>query len=266
MAVRSLKQIRQLVPESVKRPLRNASLSLRGSAVQLDKRRHASAAPTRLNIGGGNWYQRGWINADLYASPGFVDIALDLRVDPTLRLKSDSLDLVFSSHVIEHIDDQTVSDLLSEVYRVLKPGGLLRIATPDPRKAFSAYSRGDQHFFDAGGVSCKGDSIEQKLVNFFASYREGEYSGGPIVDPADVVALVSDEEEFPRWCVEQIPASAPYRAHVNSWTATRLIQCIRESGFSDAWESGYRQSIEPELRGAGFDNRPTVSLFVEAKA
>lgn len=239
---------------------------MRGAVVRHDKRRHAPSSPARLNIGGGNWYERGWSNADLYAAPGFVDIALDLRLDPSFPIDDDSLDLVFSSHVIEHVDDDTVAGLLSETKRVLKPGGLLRLATPDARKAFAAYHRNDHAFFDRGGVSCKGDTIEQKMVNFFASYREGDYSGGPIVDPSEVATRVADEESFPRWCVEQIPDSAPYRAHVNSWTAERLIQFARAAGFSDVWESGFQQSIEPELRGGSFDNRPTVSLFVEARA
>jgi len=103
-------------------------------------------------------------------------------------------------------------------------------------------------------------------VNYFASYREGDYSGGPIVDPAMVAALVAGEDDFPRWCVEQIPSSAPYRAHVNSWSSQRLLEYVQNAGFTEAWESGYRQSIESELRAPGFDNRPTVSLFVEAKA
>lgn len=255
-----------LLPAAVKAPIRQSSLAVRGAIVRRDRRRHGPPNPERLNIGGGNWYQRGWHNVDLYAHPAFADIALDFRVDARLPIADNTLDVVFSSHVIEHVDDETVAAMVGEAHRILRPGGVLRLATPDPRKAFAAYGRGDHDFFDRGGVSCHGDTIEQKLVNFFASYREGDYSGGPIVDPSEVRRRVGDREAFPRWCVQQIPESAPYRAHVNSWSAERLIDLVRAAGFTEVWESGFCQSVLPELRTPSFDNRPTVSVFVEAFA
>lgn len=262
----SVRRPASLLPAQVKVPLRRSSLALRGAVVRQDRRRHAPAQAERLNIGGGNWYRRGWHNVDLYAHPAFADIAVDFRLDARLPVDDDSLEVVFSSHVIEHVDDETVATIVREAHRALRPGGVLRLATPDPAKAFAAYHRGDSAFFDRGGVSCHGDTIEQKLVNYFASYREGDYSGGPIVDPAEVAQRVADESTFPRWCVEQIPDSAPYRAHVNSWSAERLTGLLRETGFSEVWESGFGQSVVPELREPMFDNRPTVSLFVEAFA
>ncbi len=42
-----------------------------------------------------------------------------------------SADAVYSSHVVEHIDRDQVEGFLKEIRRVLKPGGILRITTPD---------------------------------------------------------------------------------------------------------------------------------------
>ena len=42
-----------------------------------------------------------------------------------------SVDAVYSSHVLEHIDRAFVSDFLKENYRVLKSQGLIRIVVPD---------------------------------------------------------------------------------------------------------------------------------------
>ncbi len=42
-----------------------------------------------------------------------------------------SVDVVFSSHVLEHIDRENVPTFLGEVFRVLKPAGIHRICVPD---------------------------------------------------------------------------------------------------------------------------------------
>lgn len=254
------------LPDPMRKTLGRAALDARGIRVRADRKRNAPPQPRRLNIGGGNWYQRGWHNVDLYAHRDFVDFAMDFRDGAELPVSDSSVDLAFSSHVVEHISDSEVSNIVDELARVLAPGATLRIATPDPAKAFAAYERGDSIFFSEGGVTCVGSSIEQRLVNYFASYRDGQgYSGGPVVDPLDVQKRVDDQSAFPRWCVAQIPTDAPYRGHVNSWSSQRLCDLIRSAGFDEVWESGYRQSIIPELRAESFDNRPTVSLFVEAR-
>lgn len=48
-----------------------------------------------------------------------------------LTFDSESVDLIYSSHVLEYFDRQEVMDVLHEWRRVLKPGGVLRIAVPD---------------------------------------------------------------------------------------------------------------------------------------
>lgn len=48
-------------------------------------------------------------------------------VGESLPIKSESIDLVFSTQVLEHVDDP--AKFLSEAYRVLKPGGHLILST-----------------------------------------------------------------------------------------------------------------------------------------
>jgi len=42
-----------------------------------------------------------------------------------------SVDVVYSAHMIEHLDRQAARRFLREVRRVLRPGGIVRIAAPD---------------------------------------------------------------------------------------------------------------------------------------
>jgi SAM-dependent methyltransferase len=54
----------------------------------------------------------------------------DLRVTPWV-LDSESVDGILASHFFEHFDTQDALRLFKECYRVLKPGGVLRVAVPN---------------------------------------------------------------------------------------------------------------------------------------
>ncbi len=48
-----------------------------------------------------------------------------------LPLPDNSVEVLYSSHMIEHLDREEMNRFLSEVMRVLKPGGIVRLAFPD---------------------------------------------------------------------------------------------------------------------------------------
>jgi len=88
--------------------------------------------------------------------PGFINIdgnlfqPKNLWLDITIGLPfpSNSIDAIFASHVLEHLNEKQVRRVLGESYRVLKPGGGVRFITPHLGKAIEAYVRGDMAFFD----------------------------------------------------------------------------------------------------------------------
>lgn len=53
-----------------------------------------------------------------------------------------SVDLIYSSHVIEYFDREEILDVLGEWNRILKKGGILRIAVPDFRSMANLYING----------------------------------------------------------------------------------------------------------------------------
>ena len=61
--------------------------------------------------------------------------------DATRRipLANGSSDVVYSSHMLEHLDADQAIRFFSEARRVLKPGGVLRIAVPDLRRRIERY-------------------------------------------------------------------------------------------------------------------------------
>jgi SAM-dependent methyltransferase len=56
-----------------------------------------------------------------------------------LPFASDSIDVVYHSHLLEHLDRNIVNIFLMEVKRVLKSGGIQRIVVPDLEKVCRAY-------------------------------------------------------------------------------------------------------------------------------
>ncbi len=58
-----------------------------------------------------------------------------------------SIDLIRMSHLIEHISLEAAKVLLKHCHRVLVPGGVMRIATPDVEIIFGHYPR-DMGYFD----------------------------------------------------------------------------------------------------------------------
>ena len=85
----------------------------------------------KLHLGCGFHFIDGWINTDI--SPTLTDDPLIdyLDVTETFPFDSEEIDYIFTEHLIEHIDYVKGLDMLIECYRVLKPNGKIRIATPD---------------------------------------------------------------------------------------------------------------------------------------
>jgi predicted SAM-dependent methyltransferase len=88
----------------------------------------ATNAPLRLHLGG--WERReGWKILDIQAgrNADFIGNCQDLS-----QFANGSVTEIYASHVYEHLDYQKeLPKALAEAFRVLKPGGLIRIGVPD---------------------------------------------------------------------------------------------------------------------------------------
>jgi SAM-dependent methyltransferase len=89
-----------------------------------------------LNLGCGTTFDLGWVNMDLLPSNPEV-IAHDLY-DP-LPFGDGTFEMVYHSHVLEHLHRGHVRDFLLECRRVLKPGGTVRIVVPDLERLAKSY-------------------------------------------------------------------------------------------------------------------------------
>jgi predicted SAM-dependent methyltransferase len=87
-----------------------------------------SPVAKKLHIGCQDHPIEGWLNVDL--EPKHKEVAF---MDATRKFpfEDNSFDFIFSEHMIEHISGEEGLFMICECYRTLKPGGALRISTPD---------------------------------------------------------------------------------------------------------------------------------------
>jgi len=132
----------------------------------------------RLNIGAGHTYIPGFTNVDVSDQ---AEIQVDLGRE-SLPFETDSVDLVFSYHTLEHIDDYLFA--LGEIHRVLRNGGRFLLGVPyvtlteynliNPyhRQNFNEYSF---DFFNPARL--KGTAAEKNPILFRKIFHRFHYIG-----------------------------------------------------------------------------------------
>ncbi len=115
-----------------------------------------------LQCGCGGAIRRQWLNSDFMivedqagneTSPGQL-VRLDgdryyLQHDAIepFPIEDGSLDCCYSEHFIEHLEPDEGVGWLAEMRRLLRPGGTLRVSTPDQRRYVEGYFDPDGGFF-----------------------------------------------------------------------------------------------------------------------
>lgn len=82
---------------------------------------------TALHFGSGAYHIDGWINVDLIGER--PDVAADLAA--ALPFASESADYIHTEDFLEHVDLEQGRTFLRECFRILRPGGVMRLLTPD---------------------------------------------------------------------------------------------------------------------------------------
>jgi predicted SAM-dependent methyltransferase len=132
----ALKFVKRLVPHGWRYQLRAAVTALLRPWARHRVRRLMASGPIRLNLGSGSIPREGYVNVDFAGAP--ADLTWDLRRG--IPFEDDSVEAVYSSHVFEHIPLAGGLELLSESYRVLRPGTPIRIVVPDAGVLLGSYS------------------------------------------------------------------------------------------------------------------------------
>jgi len=89
-----------------------------------------------LNLGCGYHFDKRWVNLD-FGSTGEGVIAHNLLSG--IPFPEAHFEAVYHSHILEHFLKPDAEKFIAECYRVLKPGGIIRIAVPDLERSVRGY-------------------------------------------------------------------------------------------------------------------------------
>jgi MoaA/NifB/PqqE/SkfB family radical SAM enzyme/predicted SAM-dependent methyltransferase len=125
----------------------------------------------KINLCSGTIKLPGYINIDICQDS---DIILDLEKD-LLPFPNNSIDTLVCISAINYFSIQRGQEIINEVYRVLKPGGIARFGTQDLEVITEKYLNKDKEFYfqkSANGADrFKGRTIGEKLNEWFYGYE-----------------------------------------------------------------------------------------------
>ena len=162
-----------------------------------------------------------------------------------------SVDCVYHSHMLEHLDCDVVPAFLSEVRRVLRPGGIHRIAVPDFEKRCRAYL---QHFDlceDAGEAA-----------------RHNEFIAGILEQSVRKEAFgTARQSPFRRRLEALVLGDARQRGETHQWMYDRinLPVLMRQAGFHEVSRCAFNDSRISNWPQYGLDleEHRAETLYVE---
>jgi Methyltransferase domain len=131
--------------------------------------------PALLNLGCGAEVHPAFVNVDLIDAPGVVKH--DLRRG--IPYNDETYDLVYHSTMLSHLRPTDAVALTRECYRVLKPGGILRIVTEDLEQMCRTYLQKLDAAFDG---DCQSASDYEWMVLELYDQATRERSGGGMVE------------------------------------------------------------------------------------
>ena len=102
-----------------------------------------------------------------------------------------SVDVVYSSHMLEHFDRVNAKNCLMEVYRVLRKDGIIRLALPDIKAKVDEYIRSkdaDKFVYETHMWYPSPKSFIQKLYLFYTGPRHHQW----MYDSDSIGKLLSD--------------------------------------------------------------------------
>lgn len=158
----------------------------------------------KSHLGCGSNVMPDWENMDSNPSPG-----AGLWTAPWLPYFPNEVDFIYHEHFIEHLPRPMADQLFKEAMRCLKPGGVMRVSTPDLATIVEDYtSNSPRELNEKYGLVGFTNNTQAEFIN--RSFRDWEHK------------FIYDEEEF--------------------YVLGEL------AGFSSCNRVRYRDSIYPDLR------------------
>ena len=209
----------------------------------------------RINFGCGKSPTQGWINLDnsyalklknfyplvtllkilnLISRSQLRNIEFNRRTnivfaDATKKFNFDnnSVDVIYTSHMLEHLSKNSANHFIKECNRVLKKGGILRIVVPDIKKIVDDYllnEDADDFLERTLLVAPSIESLKSKILFFLVGYRHHQWM----------------------------------------YDSKSLQKLLLNNGFNNPIEQTPGQTLIPHADGLNLSERSEESIYIEA--
>lgn len=234
---------------------------------------------TMVNIGSGDWEHKGWINLD-YSSKWYSSYhkrhnykEYDIRKD-NIPLEDNSVDCIYCSHVIEHIENQYDEKMFMEAYRVLKPNGVFRIACPDAEFLWDVTKTGKDYWIwrkrwcermniDYSTLNAVDFLVREVATPRLIGYGYLQNEGFNYQNDYENM----ERDEFLSYITKGLVFDPNHAGdHINFWHYDKLSKALNNAGFRIVIRSKYNGSISPFMRSKSFFDKtePCMSMYVDA--
>ncbi len=202
----------------------------------------------KLNLGCGDQTPDGWINVDYALGAWLIKIPLFSLINQKLKLfkfrwkdgifihdlrktfpwQNNSVDVIYSSHTLEHLSKTEGQHFLTECHRVLKPNGIIRIIVPDLKSIVNRYL--DNKI-----------AAEELLDELSVGYDSAE--------DGIIKKIIAPLIRFPHKCMYDSPA---------------LLRVMSDLGYQVA-EKQYVESEIDDIRTIEDINRTVEAVIIEGR-
>ncbi|MEZ0300168.1 MAG: methyltransferase domain-containing protein [Candidatus Methylacidiphilales bacterium] len=252
-----------------------------------------------VNLGCGAHFHTDWENYDLTPLSASVR---PLDMSKPLPFEDATVDVVYASHVMEHMPRSRVPWVLSQMRRILKPDGVIRLVVPD----LEAIARGYLSFLDAArrGEGAKAEAGHEwmtlELLDQMTRVRSGGFMAriwrtnpflakdlvgkrfgreslgwiqqneASFAQGAKPLSRTEVYEEEPITQDEKLAFWATGENHLWMYDEVSLGRLLLDAGFSSPRAVGATESVIPNYASYLLDTHPDGgirkpdSLFMEA--
>lgn len=215
----------------------------------------------RLNLGCGSVRPQGWVNIDsslnahlqkmpvigkaipkLFKSVRYGDTnVIYMNLNKTWDYKAESVDIVYASHLFEHLTLKSADKFLQESYRCMKSGSVIRLVVPDLYQISKKYVTD----FEEGK-----ENPSEFIMWAINMHREGQYGQ----------KLSWSKKMFLEW--QGYPHQHKFMYDVKS-----LSHKLKQHGFIDILSKTYAVSdYIPEIKDVeGKEKEDYLSVYLEAR-
>ena len=214
----------------------------------------------KLNMGCGSVRPHGWINTDSSINANLQKLPVFgkalarqfnkveyhdtnmvyMNLNKKWKYKNDSVDVVYGSHLFEHLSLKSADLFLKEAYRCLKPGGIIRLVVPDLYKICKKYV----NEYEKGN-----ENAAEFILWAINMHRDGQYGS----DLGILKKTVLEMQGYPH-------------QHKFMYDKYSLTNKIRLVGFTDIIEKEYGISdYISSLKDVEGTSESYLSVYIEAK-